>query len=213
MTMIRFVTWLLFVAWLLPAAAGADLPPAKGRLLVATELVGGDFFAQTVILLLHYDDTGAMGLVVNRPTEIEPGELLEDVDAIAGYHRTVYWGGPVQMDSLRALLHTDTPSEGADTIVDSVHGVLFDDALENASADPASVRFYIGHSGWAAGQLDDELARGSWHVLPASAEIVFGDDPEQLWKRLMPAREYRAALDHRLDGTHRVDANLTPSSR
>ena len=193
--MTKFLTWLMFAAWLFPTAAGADQQLAKGKLLVASEFVVGEIFAKTVILLLHYDETGAMGLVVNRPTEIEPGELLEDVDAIAGYHRTVYWGGPVQMDSLRALLHTDTPSEGADTIVDSVHGVPFDDALENASADPASVRFYIGHSGWAAGQLDDELVRGSWHVLPASEEIVFADDPEQLWKRLMPAREYRAAAE------------------
>ena len=71
------VTWLMCVVWLLPAMAGADQRPAKGKLLVATELVQGEIFARTVILLLHYDKDGAIGIVVNRPTEIEPGELLE----------------------------------------------------------------------------------------------------------------------------------------
>ncbi len=193
--MTRCVTCLLFAVSLLPAAGGADLPPAKGRLLVATELVGGDVFAQTVVLLLHYEEAGAMGLVVNRPTEVRPEELLPDADAILGYDGTLYWGGPVQMHSLRALLRTDTPFEGADVIVDSVHGVPFDDALKEAASDPASVRFYIGYAGWSAGQLDHELARGSWHVLPASDEIVFAYDPELLWKRLLPAPAYRAAVE------------------
>ena len=70
----RLVTWLVFLAWLLPAAAGADQQPAKGRLLVATELVRGDVFAETVILLLHYDAHGAIGIVVNRPTDVAPKE-------------------------------------------------------------------------------------------------------------------------------------------
>ena len=114
----RIVIWLVFVVWLSPAAAGADKQPAKGTLLVATELVHGDVFAQTVILLLHYDENGAMGIVVNRSTDIEPGELIADVDAISGYSGTLYWGGPVQMNSLRALLRTDTPPKGAEAIVD-----------------------------------------------------------------------------------------------
>jgi putative transcriptional regulator len=105
----RIVTWLVFVVWLLPAAAGADQQPAKGKLLVATELVRGDLFGQTVVLLLHYDENGAMGIVVNRPTDIEPEELLADVDAFSGYSGTLYWGGPVRMNSLRALLCFGVP--------------------------------------------------------------------------------------------------------
>jgi len=190
----RFVTFLVFVVWLLPVAVGADLRPAKGKLLVATELVGGDFFNQTVVLLLHYDADGAMGIVVNRPTEIEPQELLDDIEPIAGYSDPIYWGGPVQMNSLRALLRTDSPPSGAEAIVGSVHQVRIDDALKGAPTDPASLRLFIGYAGWAAGQLDREMVRGSWQVVPASDELVFAEDPHTLWKRLTRPRELRAAV-------------------
>jgi putative transcriptional regulator len=192
--MTRIVTWLLLAAWLLPAAAGADQPLAKGQLLVATEQVVGELFAQTVILLLHYDATGAMGLVVNRPTEVEPAELLADVEAIAAYGGTIYWGGPVQMNSLRALLRTDTPPEGALEIVASVHQLPVDDTLQDTLTDLASLRFFIGYAGWSAGQLDREMGRGDWQVVPASEELVFAEDPGLLWQRLMVRREYRAAV-------------------
>ena len=186
--------WLLCACALLTAAASAELAPAKGRLLVATEVVGGDLFAETVILLLEYGDAGAMGLVVNRPTDVALGELLEDAEEIPDPPPTIYWGGPVAMSTLSALVHRDAPAESADTIIESVVRLPFDAALENAATDPASVRFYLGYAGWAPGQLDYELARDSWHVLPASDEIVFSEDPKRLWQRLKPAQQYRAAL-------------------
>jgi len=190
----KIVSWLVFVVWMLPAAAGADQRPAKGKLLVATELVRGDLFAQTVVLLLHYDENGAMGIVVNRLTEIESEELLADVDAFSGYSGTLYWGGPVQMNTLHALLRTDTPPKGAQAIVDSVYSVGNDDGLKDAPTDMSSLRFFIGYAGWTAGQLDREMALGSWHVVPASDETVFAEDPRALWERLSPPREHRAAV-------------------
>ena len=198
----KIVTWLMFVVWLLPAAAGADQQPAKGKLLVATELVHGEVFAQTVILLLHYDEDGAMGIVVNRPTDVEPEEVVADVDAFSGYSGTLYWGGPVRMNSLRALLRTDTPPKGAEAIIDSVHQAPVDDALKDTPADQASLRFFIGYAGWAAGQLDHEMARGSWHVVPASEETVFAEDPRALWKRLTPPRVHRAAVQSEQQARH-----------
>ena len=192
--MIRILTWLVCVAWPLPAAANADDAPAQGKLLVATEVVQGELFAETVVLLLHYDDTGAFGLVVNRPTDVKPEELLADEDAIAGYRGTLFWGGPVQMDSLRALLLTDEPPEGAEKIIESIYLVSFEDAVEKGPTDATGMRLYLGYAGWAPGQLDYELARGSWRILPASDELVFADEPRNVWKRLAPAREERAAV-------------------
>ena len=204
------MTWLLCASSLLAAAASAELAPAKGRLLVATEEVGGDLFAKTVILLLDYSDAGAMGLVVNRPTEVELGEILDDTEEIPEPPPTVYWGGPVAMSSLSALGHRGARSESVDEIIESVYRLPFDEALENAAADPASVRFYLGYAGWAPGQLDHELARDSWLVLPASDAIVFSDDPKQLWQRLKPAQEYRAALQSIQETGHAASKATDP---
>jgi putative transcriptional regulator len=192
---IRIITWLVAVSWLLPAAVDADPRPAKGTLLVATELVQGELFAKTVVLLLHYDETGAFGLVVNRPTDVTPGEVLAEEEAVAGYSGTLFWGGPVHMDSLRALLLTDDPPEEAEKITASVYLVSFEDALGQGPADPAVLRLFIGYAGWAPGQLDYEMARGSWRVLPATGELVFAEAPEKLWQRLAPAQEQRATVE------------------
>jgi putative transcriptional regulator len=191
--MIRILTWLVFVAWLMPAPASADQGPVQGKLLVATELVEGELFANTVVLMLHYDATGAFGLVVNRPTDVKPGELLADEEGIAGYSGTLFWGGPVHMDSLRALLHTVDPPDDAEKILESVYLVSFEDAVELGPEGPGALRLFIGYAGWAPGQLDYEMARGSWRVLPGSDELVFAEEPKELWKRLAPAREQRAA--------------------
>ena len=193
--MTRILTWLLAVASLLPAVVDADSRLAKGKLLVATDVVQGELFASTVVLLLHYDETGAFGLVVNRPTEVQPAEVLGDDEAIADYRGTLFWGGPVHMDSLRALLLTDSPPGEAEKIVASVYLVSYEDALAASPADTSRMRLFIGYAGWAPGQLDRELAHGSWRVLPASSELVFAEDPQTLWNRLAPKDEQRAALD------------------
>jgi putative transcriptional regulator len=155
------------------------------RGLAAAEVVQGELFADTVVLLLYYDETGAFGLVVNRPTDVKPEELLADEDALAGYGGTLFWGGPVQMDSLRALVLTEEPPEGAEKIIESVYLVSYEDALDGVPRDPSSLRFFIGYAGWAPGQLDNELAHGSWRIVPGSSELVFANEPETLWKRLV----------------------------
>lgn len=193
--MTRFLTWLLAVATLLPAVVHADSRPARGKLLVATEAVQGELFANTVVLLLYYDETGAFGLVVNRPTEVQLTEVLGDDETIAAYRGTLFWGGPVHMDSLRALLVTDSPPADAEKIVESVYLVSYEDALAAGPADRSRLRLFIGYAGWAPGQLDSELAHGSWRVVPGSSELVFAEDPQTLWNRLAPKDEQRAALD------------------
>ena len=194
--MTTILTWLLAVVSLLPAAIEADSRPASGKLLVATGEVQGELFASTVVLLLHYDETGAFGLVVNRPTDVQPVEVLGDDESIADYRGTLFWGGPVHMDSLRALQLTDSPHGEAEKIIESVYLVSYDEALEEGPADTSRLRLFIGYAGWAPGQLDSEMARGSWRVLPASSELVFDEEPRTLWKRLMPAQEQRAALGY-----------------
>lgn len=195
--MFRIVTSLLLAAGFAAASAHADGPAAAGKLLVATDEVRGEIFARTVILLLHYDQTGAMGLVVNRPTDVLPEEVLDDPAVLSGYEGTLFWGGPVEMAGMRVLVRAESLPDGATTVVENVHLVPFDDAVEHLPADAASLRLYIGYAGWAPGQLDGELDIGSWDVRDATGDVVFSDEPRKLWKELEPVREYRAALADR----------------
>ena len=126
---------------------------------------------------------------------MQPLEVLGDDDAIAAYRGTLFWGGPVHMDSLRALQFTDSPHGEAEKIIDSVYLVSYEEALEEGPSDTSRLRLFIGYAGWAPGQLDSEMARGSWRVIPASGELVFDEEPRTLWNRLVPAHEQRAALD------------------
>ena len=191
------LTWVALIACLLAVSIAAGEPPAKGKLLVATEVIRGDIFVQTVVLMLHYDETGAVGLVVNRPTEVTLDEVLEDPTEFSEYEGRMYWGGPVQMNSIRALMQTDTPPKGADLILDSVYLVPFNDELKKSLGDASRLHFFIGYAGWAPGQLDRELEIGSWHVVPASADIVFADDPDLVWKRLAPRDDLRTSISYR----------------
>ena len=189
----RMLTGLVLVACVSYAVGAAE--PDKGRLLVATEVIQGDVFSQTVIVLLHYDDTGAAGLVVNRPTEVGITELFRDGDPMTGYEGTIYWGGPVEMGSLRAMLKTDEPPEGAENVIGSIYFVPLDETTKDILDEAGELRLFLGYAGWAPGQLDRELARGSWLVVPGTEERVFAKDTTGLWKKLAPRVEHRAAVD------------------
>ena len=167
----------------------------KGKLLVATDVVQGRAFAQSVILLLNYDATGAVGLVVNRPTEALPAQVLPELAGIDRYEGTLYWGGPVELFTLRALLHSDAPPDNSVPIFDRVHLALLDENLLDGASSNANLRFFVGYAGWAPGQLEQELAFGSWHIVAATEALVFADDPGGIWRRLLPPPVRRVSVD------------------
>ncbi len=112
----RLSTFLALACSFISAGVDADKAPAAGTLLVATDEVRGPYFAQTVVLLLHHDETGTIGLVVNRPIDASTIESLQLHEDLAAYRDSFYWGGPVSQSTVRALLRTDTPPEDAGDI-------------------------------------------------------------------------------------------------
>ena len=174
-------------------AAGADpsrrlgYRPQRGMFLVAGPRLPDPRFAHTVVLLLEYDETGALGLVINRPTQLSLGDALVTPLPGSGDH-LVYSGGPVEHRRLIALLRSP------DAVDDAQH--LFGDVYASASLDTlrrmlereghaADVRTYVGYAGWSPGQLDAELAGGDWVVTPADAESIFDVPPDEVWEALM----------------------------
>jgi putative transcriptional regulator len=151
-------------------------------------------FHRAVILMIDHDEEGAFGLVVNRPSPFTLGEVIEGMDASPAASIPVYVGGPVQQNALFVLREEPLGSTGGeDADEQPVEGVSFDPATQPLmdwlkgewvglpEAERPAVRVYVGYSGWAAGQLEGELAADAWVVLRATREIVFHPDPSSAW--------------------------------
>ncbi len=167
---------------------------AKGRLLVADASLRDPNFFETVILLLNYDEEGALGLVINRPTPIRLAKLLPQIPALEGTTETAYLGGPVETGKMFILIRGDESIEETEKVLDGVRVSTSATLLEKLSAgDAGRFRGYAGYAGWGPGQLDGEVEDGAWHILPANAATVFDPDPAQVWKRLADRAQTRIA--------------------
>lgn len=192
-----FATGLLLAPIVGTAQPGRDLATgdlAKGTLLVAREDMHDSNFERTVVLLLAYGDTGAMGVVLNRPSHMTLDHLLPQLEGSPALEQPVYLGGPVAIRQATILFSTDL-SAGKAQVLGNVHVTGDLALLERLVTEPRpdeKYRVYAGHAGWAPGQLDVEMLRLGWHVLPASEAMIFGD-PEELWETLMRRTRTRLA--------------------
>ncbi len=171
-----------------PPSAAVDDELRTGRFLVASRELLDPNFTRSVVLLLDYGPHGATGLIVNRRTEIAISSVLPDLDHAERYEGRVYFGGPVEVDGLLALLRSKRPRNDAERVIDEVWTVGDRAAVKRLlrKHEEPSLRLYAGYAGWAPGQLDGELARGSWHVVDARADQVFSASPGKLWRLLVP---------------------------
>lgn len=154
--------------------------PAKGRLLLSEPMLADPNFERTLVLLCAFDDEGAFGFVLNKPSESLVSDLI---DCEVQEEKWAFIGGPVQQDSLH-FIHRFDDVEGAQEILPGVYwGGDFETVLEKSRLDPDSVRFFVGYSGWAAGQLEDELKENAWIVSDrADEELIFDTEPDSMWQ-------------------------------
>ena len=149
-----------------------------GQFLVSMPQLKGDFFQSTVTLLIEHNDEGAFGLTVNKPLDI----LLSDViDEMPASPVPVWQGGPVQADHIFFLHSTDKDYEGSFRLNDDVILSTSPQLLTEIAAGelPEEIIALAGYAGWAPGQLDDEILRDAWLVVPFDATIVYGRDFEE----------------------------------
>lgn len=176
----------LLVLLTLPALVQASVAQ-KGMFLVAAAQLKDPRFHNGVILLIQHDSQGSAGLVVNRGSRLSLATILPEDSHLAGDGMTLSYGGPVDQNTLLALVRIrNHPPEPADEVVEGLYvtGVGVLDAWPDFSAEVVGYRTFVGYTGWAAGQLDTELQRGDWDLLPADTESVMDADQGQLWKRL-----------------------------
>lgn len=154
----------------------------RGRLLVATPGLGDLNFDRTVVFVLEHGSDGAVGVVLNRPSDIDVGVPLPEWAVLVGDPRKIFFGGPVAQGAVLGLAWGPTEaSEGWAPLIDGL-GTL------DLSATPAELdvpierlRIFTGYSGWGEGQLENELAGGAWFVADGTPDDAFTPEPGSLW--------------------------------
>jgi putative transcriptional regulator len=155
-------------------------PDLTGRLLIATPRIRDGIFDRSVVFVLQHDDSGAAGVVLNRPSEVLVFSVLPRWDDAATPPAVVFTGGPVADRQLLGVARfRPDPLTGALTV-----------GTVNLDVDPdptrvAAVRVFAGYAGWSAGQLEDEVVAGGWYVVPAEADDPFTTDPGGLWRQVL----------------------------
>jgi putative transcriptional regulator len=163
-------------------------------LLVATPVLGDPNFRRTVVLIVeHEDEQGTLGVVLNRPTEVPVGQVLEPWTDLVSNPSVVFSGGPVSPTSALALAlvpGTDEPLgwhplDGGAPAMARLGLVDLEAPPGLLSAAIARLRVYAGYAGWGAGQLQSEIDEGAWYVLPADPADAFSDSPARLWPAVL----------------------------
>lgn len=159
-----------------------------GRLLVATPQIEEGVFRRSVVLMLHHDDDGAQGVVLNRPIDADVDAVLPGWEEHASRPAKVFQGGPVQLDSALGLVAVpgDSPEPtGVKRLFGSVALVDLDTPPVLVADGLAGLRIFAGYAGWSAGQLEGEIATGSWYVVDTEGGDAFTDEPAGLWRRVL----------------------------
>jgi putative transcriptional regulator len=172
----------------------------RGQLLIAGPGLLDPNFWRTVVLVVEHNDDGALGLVLNRPSDTTVAESVPSLEELVDGDEPLFIGGPVQPSSVIVLARLEEPGEAA-LIAFADVGVI--GAGSDSDPSPAGVRqgrAFVGHAGWGAGQLDAELERGDWITQQARREDAFTDQPGELWTVVLT----------RMGGSYALVARMPP---
>lgn len=159
-----------------------------GQLLVATPTLKDPNFDRTVVLLVAHEPGGALGVVLNRATEVPVADVLGDWGQLAGDPAVLFEGGPVQPESAICLARMRAPGQrvkGFNRISGAVGTVDLSVDPDRLRANVMGIRVFAGYSGWSPGQVEEEIASGSWFVLDALPGDPFVDRPDDLWPMVL----------------------------
>jgi putative transcriptional regulator len=167
----------------------------QGQLLLDGGNLRGSFFHRTVVLICEHNAEGAFGLVLNRATHNKVGEVLVADLPDQLKDQIVFIGGPVQPGAL-SFLHTDDYLPDANVIPNLNLGHSLDDLIElgESYSTTQKIKLFAGYAGWSAGQLEDELRRHAWLTHPASIDLVFHAEPQNLWQLILRQKGWKYRL-------------------
>jgi putative transcriptional regulator len=166
-----------------------------GKLLVAMPILDDPAFARSVVLLIDHDEDGALGVVINRASDVPAGDAAENLIDLISAPGVLFGGGPVEPDALVAIGHAQEGAARSETtFVEGLRLVDLDQDPVLAGVELTQVRLFAGYAGWAPGQLEHELWHGAWAVVDSEPSDVFTPHPETLWRDVLARQRGRLRL-------------------
>jgi len=186
----RFTLILILLAaagFLTSGVVHAQAEKDRVFLLVAKPGMMDPNFSETVVLAVRPDDGGPIGVILNRPSTVELRSLFPDRPELAKRRDLLFLGGPVQPDALLFAFRSDREPDKGLFIADDIYISGFSEVLDEILLHPENAnqqRFFTGFSGWATGQLENEIALGGWYVLRFDARAVFDMNPLTMYEEM-----------------------------
>ncbi len=185
--------------------SGVSVTPHRGDLLISEPFLPDPNFERTVVLICENNQDGSIGFILNKPSMVNLGDVFEEFDY---FQKKLLVGGPVQQESMHFLHRSVLDIDDGTKIGEGIYwGGNFEQMkilMQDRRVDPSDVIYFLGYSGWAPGQLEEELSENSWIVSPnATAAQVFDLDPELLWREALKG----------MGGRYRMFANYPTDPR
>ena len=181
-----FLQAFALLLWALPALT-ETIEEKAGIFLVAKKEILDPNFRETVVLVRPISE-GAIGVIINRQTDIPLSKLFPEDPILKESDNNVYFGGPVYPRSLVFMFRSNEQPRWSLHMMDDIYLGLSLDLLQELLSNqqpPRQLKVYAGHSGWGQGQLQNEIERGDWYVVPADANVIFEMEPEKIWPELI----------------------------
>lgn len=163
-----------------------QIPPQKGAFIISDPFLPDDNFKRTVILLCEHNEEGSFGLVINKPIGLQVHEVIEEFPEIDA---ELFLGGPVENNTLHFLHTIGSAIEDSLEVEDGLYWGGNYDQVRDMIADeiivPDQIKFFLGYSGWGAGQLESELDEKSWIVSKARKNHIFFDNTDDIWRNVL----------------------------
>jgi putative transcriptional regulator len=159
------------------------IAPGKGKILVSEPYLPDPNFERTIILICEHNDEGSFGFIMNKPSLAKLSDVMQDLKDIDS---PVFIGGPVQQDTLHYIHRLSNLEESIEVMDGIFWGGNFDQLvslIETKQVASSDIKFFLGYSGWSAGQIEEELKEDSWIVSDqVNEELLFDIKAEAMWQ-------------------------------
>lgn len=183
--------------------------PLQGKILVSEPFMNDFYFKRSIILLADHSIEGSFGLILNKPTNIKLSAILTGQNNTSGipskFNNFVWLGGPVKTDSL-FFIHTrgdliDESYQISEGVFWGGNVDLIRQLMEKDQIDPGEIRYFVGYSGWAPKQLDNELKQNSWVVASTDIKSLLSKKPGDMWKNMVKSlgKSYADWINYPID--------------